>query len=170
MSPITCYPIAKAKITGGPLAPKLQGDVIFKDVPGGVVVFAEISGLPEYQPAKDDQPPIGPQGFHLHEFGDCTVGDPKNPFLAAGDHWNPSNQPHGNHAGDFPVLFSNHGYAKMAFFTDKFKINEIIAKAVIIHQNPDDYRTQPTGAGGKRLGCGIIKESCLPCPWICLWF
>jgi Cu-Zn family superoxide dismutase len=45
----------------------------------------------------------------------------------------------------------------MCFFTNKFSIDEIIGKAIIIHQNPDDYRSQPAGNAGKRLACGIIK-------------
>jgi Cu-Zn family superoxide dismutase len=44
----------------------------------------------------------------------------------------------------------------MSFFTNKFKVSDIVGKAIIIHQNPDDYKTQPTGASGKRIGCGII--------------
>jgi Cu-Zn family superoxide dismutase len=85
------------------------------------------------------------------------VGDPEDPFMDAGSHWNPDNQPHGNHAGDFPVLFSNNGQAKMKFFTDRFKVRDVIGKTVIIHQSPDDYRTQPSGNSGKRLACGIIR-------------
>lgn len=46
----------------------------------------------------------------------------------------------------------------MTFFTDKFKVNDIIGKAVIIHESPDDYRTQPAGDAGKRLACGIIER------------
>jgi Cu-Zn family superoxide dismutase len=84
------------------------------------------------------------------------VGDPTSPFLTAGEHYNPTNQPHGNHAGDFPVLFSNDGRAVMNFFTNKFTVGEIIGKSVVIHQNPDDYRTQPAGNSGKRLACGVI--------------
>ncbi len=153
-----CKPTeAVAEVKGGPLAPQLTGTVRFKDVPGGTEVLAEIRGLPQYQPACGDNPPIGPHGFHIHENGNCEIGDPTNPFQAAGGHWNPTWQPHGNHAGDFPVLFSNHGYSLMAFFTDKFKVADIIGKSIIIHQNPDDYRTQPAGNAGKRLACGIIK-------------
>ena len=80
-----------------------------------------------------------------------------DPFTSAGGHWNPDNQPHGNHAGDFPVLFSNDGYAEMQFFTNRFKPKDVIGKAIIIHQNPDDYRSQPSGNAGKRLACGIIQ-------------
>lgn len=149
--------IAAAYMRGGPLAPNLKGVVYFKDVPGGTEVYANISGLPPYQPGGKNKDPIGPHGFHIHEKGDCTVGNPEDPFRAAGEHWNPTNQPHGNHAGDFPVLFSNDGIAKMTFFTNKFKVQDIIGKAVIIHQSPDDYRTQPAGDAGKRLACGVIQ-------------
>lgn len=148
--------LASAVIRGGPLAPNIYGRVIFSAVPGGTQVYADIYGLPEFKPGDGDNPPIGPHGFHIHQFGNCEVGDPNNPFQAAGEHWNPTNQPHGNHAGDFPVLFSNHGRARMCFFTDKFRVADVIGKSVIIHQNPDDYRTQPAGAAGKRLACGVI--------------
>lgn len=147
---------ALAKINGSSLAPYLTGEVLFKDVPYGVMVFVNIHGLPPYQPAQGNIPPIGPHGFHIHDIGECTLGDIDDPFISSGGHFNPNNQPHGNHAGDFPVLFSNNGSAIMTFFTNKFKVNNIIGKSVIIHQNPDDYRTQPSGASGKRIGCGII--------------
>lgn len=152
----TSCSLARAHIVGGPLAPQIRGYVIFRNVPGGTVVYVNISGLPPYHPAENDQAPIGPHGFHIHENGDCTIGDPENPFQAAGGHWNPDNQPHGNHVGDFPVLFSNHGYAIMSFFTDRFKPKDIVGKSIIIHQNPDDYRSQPAGNAGKRLACGVI--------------
>ncbi|MBM7622574.1 superoxide dismutase family protein [Sporohalobacter salinus] len=149
--------IAKAVIKGGPLAPNLKGVVYFKSAPKGTRVIVEVSGLPFYQPASDSKPPIGPHGFHIHEFGTCKVGDPDNPFQAAGEHYNPTNQPHGNHAGDLPVLFSNNGFARMSVFTNQFEVEEVIDRSVIIHQNPDDYRSQPAGDAGKRLACGVIE-------------
>jgi Cu-Zn family superoxide dismutase len=147
-----------ARVKGGPLAPEILGIVLFRDVPGGTEVCADITGLPPYKPAKGSQAPIGPHGFHIHEVGNCEIGEPQDPFKAAGEHWNPVNQPHGNHAGDFPVLFSNSGRTRMCFFTDKFKPSDVIGKSVIIHQNPDDYRTQPAGNAGKRLACGVIER------------
>jgi len=147
---------ARALIRGGPLASQITGVVYFFDVPGGSWVYADVAGLPPYQPAQGGRPQIGPHGFHIHEFGSCEVGDPGNPFQAAGEHWNPYNQPHGDHAGDFPVLFSNGGRAVMNFFTNKFHVSQVIGRSVIIHQSPDDYRTQPAGASGKRLACGVI--------------
>jgi len=151
---------AVAYVKGGPLRPDIQGTVWFKDVAGGTEICADICGLPPYHPATNSNAPIGPHGFHLHECGNCDVGDPENPFQAAGGHWNPNNQPHGNHAGDFPVLFSNNGYTKTCFYTDKFKPIDVIGKSVIIHENPDDYRSQPAGNSGKRLACGVIERFC----------
>ncbi|QGU94976.1 superoxide dismutase family protein [Clostridium bovifaecis] len=148
---------AAATVKGGPLAPNLNGVVYFREVHDGIEVYVYVTGLPEYKPGKGDKPPVGPHGFHIHQNGSCEVGDPKEPFKAAGEHWNPTNQPHGNHAGDFPVLFSNNGIARMSFFTNKFKVGDIIGKSVIIHENPDDYRTQPAGNSGKRLACGVIR-------------
>lgn len=149
---------AVANMKGGPLAPDITGMVCFQDVPGGTMVCAQIYGLPQHQPAQDNKDPVGPHGFHIHEFGTCEVGDPNDPFQAAGEHWNPYNEPHGDHPGDFPVLFSNNGYAYMCFFTNEFKVSDIIGKSIIIHKNPDDYRTQPAGDAGKRLACGVIQE------------
>lgn len=149
---------ARAVLRGGPLCPQITGVVYFYDVPGGAWVYAEVSGLPPYQPAQNNRPPVGPHGFHIHEHGNCAVGDPADPFQAAGGHWNPNNQPHGNHAGDFPVLFSNGGRAVMGFFTNKFSVSQVIGRSVIIHENPDDYRTQPAGAAGRRLACGVIMQ------------
>lgn len=147
----------RANVIGGPLAPAIRGTVNFYDAPGGTIVCVDISGLPPYQPAANGGP-VGPHGFHIHEYGSCVVGDPANPFLAAGGHWNPDGQPHGNHAGDFPVLFSNDGIARMCFYTNRFKPFEVIGRSVVIHENPDDYRSQPSGNAGKRLACGVIRR------------
>ena len=144
-----------SKIYGGNIYPDIRGHVNFENVSGGTMVCVQVHGLPEYKPANGSEP-IGPLGFHIHDYGICEIDDPENPFDSAGSHWNPKNQPHGNHAGDFPVLFSNKGFARMCFFTDEFKPEDIIGKSVIIHQNPDDYRTQPDGKAGKRIACGII--------------
>lgn len=145
-------------ISGGPLAPDLKGITTFTDVQGGTEVSVEVYGLPPYSPAADGNSPIGPFGFHIHENGTCDAGNAEEPFTAAGEHWNPDNQPHGNHAGDLPNLFSNDGYSRMVFFTDRFSVSDVIGKSVIIHQNPDDSRTQPSGNSGKRLACGVIRE------------
>ena len=149
---------AYAQFTGSIYAPNLTGNIFFHSVQGGTEVYVEVWGLPLYQPATNGNAPISPFGFHIHEYGVCEIEDPANPYESAGSHYNPNKQPHGNHAGDFPVLFSNNGYARMSFFTNKFKPKDVINRSVIIHQNPDDYRTQPSGDSGKRIGCGVIKS------------
>jgi Cu-Zn family superoxide dismutase len=148
--------VVAAPIIGGPLAPEIEGIVYFDPVENGTDVTVIVFGLPDYQPARNGHAPIGPFGFHIHENGDCSVGNSDSPFEISGNHWNPTNQPHGNHAGDFPNLFSNNGFCQMSFFTNKFTPEEVLGKEVIIHQNPDDFRTQPAGNTGKRLACGVI--------------
>lgn len=147
----------RAELRGGPLAPDIRGVVTFREVRGGTWVSVRVRGLPPFRPATNGDP-VGPHGFHIHEVGNCVVGDPQDPFQAAGEHWNPDNQPHGNHAGDFPVLFSNNGVAVMKFFTNRFRPADVVGLSVLIHENPDDYRTQPTGDSGRRLACGIIRR------------
>src|SRR5690625_4343077 len=156
VSPMYPYPplmqmsIDYRKIRGSDLASDLTGYAMFTNVPYGTEVMVEVSGLPHYQPAEGEKNPIGPHGFHIHEEGNCHVDNIEDPFQHAGGHWNPTNQPHGNHAGDFPVLFSNDGYARMNFFTNRFHVQDIIGKAVIIHLNPDDYRSQQIGRASCR--------------------
>lgn len=149
---------AMATITGSVYAPYLYGNIYFYSVEGGTEVFSEVWGLPLYKPATNGDAPISPFGFHIHEKGICQINDPIDPFQSAGGHYNPYKQPHGNHAGDFPVMFSNDGYARMSFFTDKFKPADVIGRSVLLHQNPDDFRSQPAGDSGKRMGCGVIFE------------
>ena len=146
---------AVARVQGGPLAPSLSGTVVFRQTPDGVIVSVEVTGLPAYLAGT---PPIGPHGFHIHAVGDCTVGDPSAPFGAALGHYKVSTQVHGDHAGDLPVLFSNDGRAKMTVLTDAFDVSDVNGRAVILHKNPDDYRTDPTGAAGLRLACGVIES------------
>ncbi|HEX6988015.1 MAG TPA: superoxide dismutase family protein [Bacillota bacterium] len=158
-------PVAAALLEGGPLAPRINGEVLFFAADGGSIVAVRVNGLPEPAPGTEDTPPVGPHGFHIHEFGSCEVGDPQDPFLAAGDHWNPTGRPHGDHAGDFPVIASNlgsEGFALMTFFTDEFEPQGVVGRSVLIHLHPDDYRSQPSGASGPRLACGVIEAVASP--------
>lgn len=150
---------ATGQFVAGPLAPDLTGSIHFYRLQEGTLVTVEVQGLPPYRPAAAGVDPIGPHGFHIHEFGQCEVGDPDDPFLSAGTHWNPDNQPHGNHAGDFPVIAADQGRGFMSFVTHRFTPKDVVGLSVIIHEHPDDYRTQPTGASGRRLGCAVIQSS-----------
>jgi Cu-Zn family superoxide dismutase len=151
-------PYATANIKGGTLAPGINGTVKFYPIADGTLIEAELSGLPLQVAGTASSPPIGPFGFHLHDGSTCGEGTGSDPFSAAMGHYNPGGLPHPDHAGDFPVLFSNNGYAYMVFYTDRFKPSDILHKTVILHQNPDDYRTQPAGNSGKRIACGVVKK------------
>ena len=98
----------------------------------------------------------------IHE-GTICEGDMHDPFSGAMSHYDPADCEHPFHAGDLPPLFSNHGYAFTAFLTDRFSLSEIIGKTVIIHVNPDDITTQPSGNAGEKLACRVIarcREGC----------
>lgn len=145
---------ALAEVQGGPLAPGITGTVRFEPAPGGTWVVVELAGLP---PPQFGTPPIGPHGFHLHEMGTCEVGDPQDPFLAAGGHFNPDGQPHPHHAGDLPVLYPDGGVARMRIFAHRFTPAGVVGRTLIVHENPDDFRSQPAGASGRRLACGVVR-------------
>lgn len=147
---------AIAHIQGSDLAPEIHGTVKFLGIEDGCWVEAEIFGLPEFSEATETSAQVGPFGFHIHEKDTCGSIHGDSPFSAAGGHWNPDGDSHGNHAGDFPVLFSNGGTAKMLFFTDRFSPEDVVGRSVVIHQSPDDYISQPSGSGGKRIACGSI--------------
>lgn len=138
-------PVAFANISGGINFPDINGIVQFYQLPEGIIVLADIEGLP-----KTDTNIFA---FHIHEGEDC-----ENNFQNSGGHFNPTNQTHPNHAGDMPPLFSNNGNAWLAFFTQRFNLNEIIGKTVIIHDQLDDFTSQPAGNSGTKIACGKILK------------
>lgn len=142
--------IAVANITGSPAFFQVRGKVQFTQRPGGVAVDAHIHGLP--------LTPSGFFAFHLHE-GICgdPGNDPANAFPQSGGHFNPMNMPHPMHAGDFPPLLETaSGAAYLSFMTTRFTVRQIIGRAVIIHLDPDDFTTQPSGNAGQKIACGVV--------------
>lgn len=137
-----------ARIRGSVEYPMIEGMVLFYRFREGTVVVADISGLP-----KTD---TGVFGFHVHEGASCT-GDEQDWFKNTGGHFNPYQKEHPGHAGDMPVLFSNKGKAWSAFYTERFLPGEVATKTVVIHDMPDDFRSQPAGMSGKKIACGIIE-------------
>src|ERR1700682_4359154 len=105
-------------------------------------------------------------GFHIHEKGDCSSGD----GMSAGGHFNPTGKPHGNpiapdhHTGDMPMLVADaSGNASLSMELGAMTVGsgatDIVGKAVIVHKEPDDYTTQPTGNSGARVACGLIART-----------
>lgn len=143
-------PAAVAWIRGNAENPQISGAVKFFQTPyAGVLVEAEIFGMPNIamQFSSDFY------AMHIHENGDCTL-----PFDKTGNHYNPTNEEHPNHAGDMVPIMANQGYAWLSFYDKRFKISEIIGKSVIIHKMSDDFMTQPSGNAGEKIGCGVIKK------------
>ena len=144
---------ASAVISGSAAYPNIHGAVRFYRTRNGVLLAAEIGGLP-HSDGRCHHPIFA---FHIHEGTQCE-GDMHDPFSGAMSHYDPAHCEHPFHAGDLPPLFSNHGYAFTAFLTDRFSISEVIGKTVIIHGNPDDFTTQPSGNAGEKLACGVIAR------------
>lgn len=149
-------PTAYAVIEGGPLAPEMSGKAMFCSLTDGTLLKICIKGIPRY--TSEGKPSLF-HGLHIHELGNCNIGDATAPFKASGGHWNPTNEPHPYHYGDLPPLMSSNGIAAMSVYLSRFSIKDIIGKAIIIHENADDFTTQPSGNSGNRLACGIIMTT-----------
>lgn len=153
--PVAMAGHAEATLSGTYPDTTVSGSVKFDTAAGKVKMTLEIS-----VPAK-----AGKQvAVHIHEHGDC--GDMGQ--MAHG-HWNPTQAQHGKwgsasfHAGDIGnVKLDAKGNGKLSLQTDLWTIGgmadkNILGKAIIVHGGVDDYKTQPTGNAGSRIGCGVIR-------------
>ncbi len=134
----------------------VTGTVTFTQKGDKVVVAANVSGL---RPNQE-------HGFHVHEKGDCSSGD----GMSAGGHFNPKGNPHGHHstpvrhAGDMPNLKADaNGNANMTTELDIITVAEgptsVVGRGLIVHLQPDDYKSQPVGNAGARMACAVIQKS-----------
>lgn len=138
---------ASGSLVSGKLSLMAMGD--------GVHITGEVGGLA----------PNSTHGFHIHEKGDCSAADASS----AGGHFNPGGAPHGrarnaqHHAGDNDNLVANaQGVARVdAHFAGVVlgggAGNDIVGKAIVVHGDPDDYTSQPSGNAGSRVACGVIS-------------
>lgn len=133
----------------------VSGTVTFTLVDEGVHLKVDLQGVSP-----------GKHAIHIHEFGDCSAPD----GTSAGGHWNPSSEAHGHisetdefHYGDIGNL--NVGEDSTVTFERTIDIwtigkeatSNIVGKSVIVHAGEDDFTTQPTGAAGGRIACGVIE-------------
>jgi superoxide dismutase, Cu-Zn family len=143
----------------------------------GVAFFRERYDEVEVSAAVWDQTP-GFHGFHVHTVGRC---DPPS-FTSAGGHYNPTDEDHGDHAGDFPsLLVMDDGSARLSFVTDRFSIRDLMdedGSALMVHAGRDNFANIPTryrspasppeggpdpetldtGDAGARAACGMIDR------------
>lgn len=144
--------VAKLQPTRGH---QTAGDVTFTQVGGRVRVYAVVTGLKPGQA----------HGFHVHEAGDCGSGD----GMSAKGHFNPFGKPHGHgtserHAGDMPNLQADaNGRAEARFDLDIISVTpgpaSVVGRGLIVHLQPDDYRSQPVGNAGARMACAVIQPA-----------
>jgi Cu-Zn family superoxide dismutase len=130
---------------------EVKGVVWFTKVEGGVRVVAELEGLTP-----------GEHGFHIHEYGDCSAAN----GTSAGGHFNPDGKSHGaptagdRHAGDLGnVTADSDGKARFEWTDALLSFSgsrSIVGRGVIVHAEADDFVSQPTGAAGARVACGVI--------------
>lgn len=134
------------------------GSVLFEGIEDGVKIKITITKLP-----------AGLHAFHIHETGRSDPPD----FKSAGGHFNPYKKEHGflnpggPHAGDLPNIYvkkdgtCDEEIISKRIVLTKAEKNSLFKEggtAVMIHQNPDDYVTDPAGGGGTRIACGVIRE------------
>lgn len=166
ITPITAAALLAACATGpsGPVASAqlaatkgnaTSGQVQFSQKGDKVLVTGEVRGLK----------PNAEHGFHVHDKGDCSSGD----GMSTGGHFNPDGKAHGahhqaeHHVGDLPSLKADAaGVARFSFELDTLSVGsgkaDVVGRGLIVHRDPDDYKTQPTGNSGPRLACGVITR------------
>lgn len=126
----------------------VSGVVFFEQTETGVSVTAEVNGLSGTN-----------HGFHIHQYGDCTADD----GTSAGGHFNPADMQHAGpddenrHMGDMGNIEANaEGMATKSYVDGTINIMDIIGRGVIVHAGEDDLTSQPSGAAGPRVSCGVI--------------
>lgn len=129
------------------------GQVTLRETPHGVLLDARFVGLPR-----------GTHAFHIHSVGRCEP-----PFTSAGGHFNPDGVQHGIlnqggfHAGDMPnIHVPSSGELRLEVLNTRVALNDRLfdqdGAAIVIHEGADDYRTDPAGAAGPRIACGVIER------------
>jgi Cu-Zn family superoxide dismutase len=129
------------------------GTVTASQTSGGVTLAISASGLPH-----------GLHGVHVHAVGRCDA--PK--FETAGGHWNPAERhhglsnPQGPHAGDLPnITVSSSGVAMETVVLSHASLAALAdadGSAFVIHADPDDYMTDPSGNSGARIACAVLAQ------------
>src|SRR5262249_44104773 len=147
-------PFAAAKLQGKSGSNSF-GEVIFAKTPSGLTIHINADRLAP-----------GTHGLQIHEYGNCSDPDANR----AGAHFNPFHSRHGSpgspshHLGDLGNVFvDNRGKVREEMTllnTDPIVSrdwDQIIGRAIVIHEHADDFSDSPTGNSGKRVACGVIE-------------
>jgi Cu-Zn family superoxide dismutase len=128
------------------------GTATLTETPHGVLLHVTLAKAPE-----------GTHAFHMHAVGKCEA-----PFTTAGGHLNPANKKHGiksaegPHAGDLPNVTIPAGgmltFDVLAPGVTMASVLDADGAAVVMHQGVDDYSTDPAGAAGDRIACGVVSK------------
>lgn len=149
---------AVATISGTVADTVLNGSAIFEALENGKVRFSLTLNVPSKANST--------VAVHIHEHGDC--GDMGN---HAGGHWNPTGTDHGKwgegsfHSGDIGnIEIDGSGNATIELESDLWSVGgsaqtDVLNKTIVVHSGVDDYKSQPAGNSGPRIGCGIIIKS-----------
>lgn len=151
----TDYAEAMAQISSAS-GSEVSGEATFTDLGDGTVTFK----------LTIENATPGPHAVHLHQNGDCSAAD----ATSAGGHWNPAEVEHGKravdmkfHSGDIDNLeVGEDGKGVLEMTIEGWSVGgadstNVINKAVIIHAGADDFESQPSGAAGARVACGVIQ-------------
>ena len=133
----------------------IEGVVLFTQKEDCVHIKVDIKGLTKNHL----------HGFHIHESGDLREG-----CKSCCAHYNPENTEHGDlaggHAGDLGnIKTDDQGNCKMSLKTDKFNVDDILGRSIIIHEDKDDLGlgefedSKTTGHSGARIACSLIGIS-----------
>jgi Cu-Zn family superoxide dismutase len=144
-------PVARARLEGGSSYPNVRGTVYFYELEGNVYVYMEVFGLPH----RNNVCSSGMFPCHIHS-GDSCNQIALDPFAGAGSHYNP----HGcatYNAGDLPVLIESSGLAFSIFLTDRFTVNEVVGRVIIIHRPEDFLPFEGEVDSPEKIACGKIE-------------
>lgn len=134
------------------------GKAVLTQTTSGVLIEVDVSGIAD-----------GEHGFHIHETGICDAADG---FKSAGGHFEPSQHQHGymtehgSHAGDMPNQFVVVGGKLRAHVLNPnvtladgpASVFDADGSALVVHADPDDYSSQPSGNAGDRIACAVIEK------------
>jgi len=128
------------------------GTVMLVQVKKGVRMRVKLENLP-----------IGQHAIHIHEVGKCDAPD----FKTAGGHYNPDGKhhgfqkPEGHHAGDTPesIQVEENHIGEKTMLLEGVTLDQFANRAVVVHEKADDQKSDPAGAAGNRVACGVIPAA-----------